>query len=105
MQVHGVPDPELKWYYIDDAGNVTSLTDDEHGWIECRGGEVDGFARLSLYNNSWKESSEVIERIIVRSHLMAVETITAVFYCFSAPSFLAFNLMRSSCELEFCTNF
>ncbi|VDP02270.1 unnamed protein product [Heligmosomoides polygyrus] len=77
-KVHGVPDPELKWYYIDDAGNVTSLTDDEHGWIECRGGEVDGFARLSLYNNSWKESSEVIERIIVRSHLMAVETITAM---------------------------
>ncbi|ETN72289.1 hypothetical protein NECAME_13906, partial [Necator americanus] len=39
-KVHGVPEPELKWYYIDDAGNVTSLTEDEHGWIECRGGEV-----------------------------------------------------------------
>ncbi|KAK6029157.1 immunoglobulin I-set domain protein [Ostertagia ostertagi] len=39
-KVHGVPEPELKWYYIDDAGNITCLTDDEHGWIECRGGEV-----------------------------------------------------------------
>ncbi|RCN25022.1 immunoglobulin I-set domain protein, partial [Ancylostoma caninum] len=39
-KVHGVPEPELKWYYIDDAGNITSLTEDEHGWIECRGGEV-----------------------------------------------------------------
>uniref|UniRef100_A0A158PAH4 TITIN n=1 Tax=Angiostrongylus cantonensis TaxID=6313 RepID=A0A158PAH4_ANGCA len=38
-QVRGMPEPELKWYYIDDVGNVTCLTDDEHGWIECRGGE------------------------------------------------------------------
>ncbi|EPB67836.1 immunoglobulin I-set domain protein [Ancylostoma ceylanicum] len=42
-KVHGVPEPELKWYYIDDAGNITSLTEDEHGWIECRGGEVGQF--------------------------------------------------------------
>ncbi|KAK6047730.1 immunoglobulin I-set domain protein [Cooperia oncophora] len=39
-KVHGVPEPELKWYYIDDAGNITCLTDDAHGWIECRGGEA-----------------------------------------------------------------
>ncbi|VDM54489.1 unnamed protein product [Angiostrongylus costaricensis] len=39
-KVRGIPEPELKWYYIDDVGNVTCLTDDEHGWIECRGGEV-----------------------------------------------------------------
>ncbi|KAJ1359849.1 hypothetical protein KIN20_018667 [Parelaphostrongylus tenuis] len=39
-KVRGVPEPELKWFYINDDGKVTCLTDDEHGWIECRGGEA-----------------------------------------------------------------
>jgi hypothetical protein len=38
-KIRGVPEPELKWVYIDDSGNSTNLTSDG-GWIECRGGEV-----------------------------------------------------------------
>ncbi|KHN81711.1 Titin [Toxocara canis] len=40
-EVRGVPEPQLKWFFIDDSRKMTQLkTTTGSAWIECRRGEV-----------------------------------------------------------------